>query len=713
MQYNTTNGSESATNDDDYAESVLRKIENEQRLAKKRKFAKISEGFSLFTYFFFIIIRIVLVFVPQYGYIHPDEFFQSSEVISGEVFELEHTRTWEFNSTMPIRSYAIPFFYLKIPMVVLKFILMFTKMLLGVDLLTSYIILIFPRIIICLISFLNDYSIYQICRAYNLKYDIRLVTFASSAVVLTFGIRTFSNTIEMTLCSLLLYLVSDCMILSNTVIYQKEFLEEKYENAKNISERVKYFKMRMSLPHHSYSKCAMISSICVIGIFNRPTFICFGLPLVFFWMLRGMGISRTVTFTDFNLRMLFFITSALPSFFIIVIIDSLYYGYLSLAQIYIMDISIYSFLVTPVNFIRYNINSSNTAAHGEHPKWLHFLINIPILYNILGIIAVVSFLNMFYKFCRKEYQNLPQTQSFVFMMTSAIFAPIFMLSFFNHQEPRFLIPITAPLILLHSPKLITGVNISNYLRESNWYLVRFFGSYVNISVRGRVILKIWYMMNIIFTIFFGFIHQAGVVQLTDYMSSYYHHENMKQIHLVTSHIYSIPESLLVIPNSNIILTNPETGLKYKSSRRFFIYEYGSMDIEQMFKRMKIVLDAAELKLRMKNVNYDVFIAIPSSQAYELNQMFYKHQQLITYKEEQIFYPHLSTEAFPNFYTTIHPCEINTNVDELDETCSLENYDDIKDQWTTAGVLRRVSLTAHQFGLALYKVEIRRKKPKFS
>jgi phosphatidylinositol glycan class Z len=119
--------------------------------------------------------------------------------------------------------------------------------------------------------------------------------------------------------------------------------------------------------------------------------------------------------------MLFFILSGLPAFCAIVIVDSLYYGYLSLAQIYIMDISIYSFLVTPVNFIRYNINPSNTAAHGEHPRFLHLIVNIPLLFNILGIISIVSFANMAYKFCKKEFQDLPQTQSFVFVMTSAIF----------------------------------------------------------------------------------------------------------------------------------------------------------------------------------------------------------------------------------------------------------------------------------------------------
>lgn len=597
-------------------------------------------------------------------------------------------------------------------MIILKFVLIYTKVLFGTDLLSTYLLLVFPRLIMCIISFVNDYSVYKICRAYNLKYDVRLVTLASSGVMLTFGTRTFSNTIEMALCSMLLYIVSDCMIISNTVIYQKEFLEDKYEKSRNTGDRVKYFKMRMSLPHHSYSKCAILSSICVIGVFNRPTFICFGLPLVFFWMLRGMGTSKTVTFFDFNLRMLFFILSGLPSFLIIVIIDSLYYGYLSLAQIYIMDISIYSFLVTPVNFIRYNINSSNTAAHGEHPRWLHLLINIPLLYNILGLITIFSFGNMFYKFCKKEFQNLPQSQSFVFMMTSAIFSPVFLLSFFNHQEPRFLIPITLPIILLHSPKLITGVNLTNYLRESDSNLIRLISNYANVTISGRFILKIWYTMNIVFTLFFGFIHQAGVVQLTDYMSIYYQQKPTTQIHLVTSNVYKIPETLFVIPNSNILYTNPETGMKYKSARKFFLYEYGSMSTDLMFKRMKIILDAAEMKQKLKNIKYEVFIVIPSSKAYELNQIFYKHQLIISYREENIFYPHLSTEAFPNIYTTSHPCEINTNVDELDETCNLENNEDYLEEFSLASILRRTSSIVHQFGLVLYKVEIKRKKETF-
>lgn len=42
------------------------------------------KNLSLITYFCFVVIRIALVFLPQYGYIHPDEFFQTSEIVSGK-----------------------------------------------------------------------------------------------------------------------------------------------------------------------------------------------------------------------------------------------------------------------------------------------------------------------------------------------------------------------------------------------------------------------------------------------------------------------------------------------------------------------------------------------------------------------------------------------------------------------------------------------------
>lgn len=189
--------------------------------------------------------------------------------------------------------------------------------------------------------------------------------------------------------------------------------------------------------------------------------------------------------------MLFLILSGLPALFIIIFIDSMYYEYLSFGSIYSLEVSLYNFVVTPLNFIRYNINPENTAAHGEHPMYLHVLVNIPLLYNILGVISICSFGQMCYKFCKKEFQDLPRSQSFVALMNSAIFVPILLLSFINHQEARFLIPVTMPLILLHAPKLITGVNCTGFLLESKNKWVKLIGTKVQIKISGKNILKIW------------------------------------------------------------------------------------------------------------------------------------------------------------------------------------------------------------------------------
>lgn len=586
-----------------------------------------------------------------------------------------------------------------------KTVSLFSKMFLGIELLSSYSLLVFPRLIMCLISFMNDYSVYKICEIYNLKKDIRLMTLASSGVILTFGSRTFSNTIEMALCSILLYIVSECMIHSNTVIYQKEFLEEKYAESEKIGDRVKYFKMRMSLPHYSYRKCFILATLCVLGIFNRPTFVLFGMPIVFHWMLRGMG-SKSVSFLDFNLRMLLFIASGIPVFCVIVLIDSLYYGYLTMAQIYIFDITIYNFLVTPVNFIRYNINPENTGAHGEHPKWLHMLVNIPLLFNIIGVIALFSFGTMFYKFCKKEFQNLPQSQSFVSLMTSAVFIPVLLLSLFNHQEARFLIPITVPIIMLHSPKLITGINVTSFLKESQLTVVRYISNYVNITISGKLIMKLWYASNIIFTLFFGFVHQGGAVKMANHFSKVYQAlDSTTQIHLITSHIYNIPESLFVLPSARLMYSNANSGQKYRMPRRFFIHEYGGMDLEAMFFKMKLLLDVSEMKATAKKQTYNIYLAIPTSKSFDLKQLFFKHHSLIAYSEENIFYPHLSTEAFPTLHS-IHPCEMSTDVDELDRTCSLADYEEYQDTYSVSSILRKISSVTHQFGLAVYKIEVK-------
>ncbi|XP_055537840.1 GPI mannosyltransferase 4 [Wyeomyia smithii] len=666
------------------------------------------EETSLVSYYILCFLRVVLVFVPQTGYIHPDEFFQSVEVIVGDEYGLEVTRTWEFNNTFPIRSITLPYFGLKLPFSFLRFLSMYTKYYFGINLRGSYVTLVFPRFLMVALSFVNDWSLQKICTAYGLQSQFRLLTLASSYVMLVYSTRTFTNSIEMALCSLLLYIVSDCMIHSNTVIYQKEFLEEKYQKARNNVEKVKLYKLKSSLPRHSLNKCALVATLCVAGVFNRPTFLLFGMPLVFHWLLRGMG-TRTVSFADFNARIVTFVLSALPALVFFIVVDSFYYGYLTPAELERMEIGIDNFVVTPLNFIRYNINSENTKQHGVHPYYLHLLVNIPVLYNVLGVIAVVSFFTIMYRFASNELTNLPRAQSFVGLMLSAIFFPIFMLSSINHQEPRFLLPITLPLVLLYAPKLKSGF-CSSYPFKIRSRFKDFLYNYV-LSTRSssRYLFQVWYSTNLALTLFYGFIHQGGVYQLAAHFA---HHIELRsattQIHLVTSHIYSMPQCFLNLPSSQTLLINPANGQKYRRGKQFFLYEYGSMELPELYRKVKLILDISEMKAISSNQKYELYLAIPSSLAEELNDVFHNRTTaLVKHSQVTVFYPHLSLEAPPKMLGQ-HLCGINTDLDELGDTCPIYAHEDEQNPYSLARILRQFSSLAHQFGLILYRIEVRKR-----
>lgn len=69
-------------------------------------------------------------------------------------------------------------------------------------------------------------------------------------------------------------------------------------------EKVRLNRLRKLLPGHSFSRCILISTITVLGVFNRPTFLAFAFTPVFFWLHRGLG-SRHIGLPEFHLRILF------------------------------------------------------------------------------------------------------------------------------------------------------------------------------------------------------------------------------------------------------------------------------------------------------------------------------------------------------------------------------------------------------------------------
>lgn len=636
-------------------------------------------------YWILAALRILLTLVPQNGYIHPDEYFQSIEVISGDRFDIDVYKPWEFNATFPIRTIFIPQMIVGTSYALLKFLSPYAFYIFGTTLISPYYLLVFPRLFICILSFVSDYCLYKICCMCGQNYKVRLITFASSYVMLTYATRVFSNSLELILTSLLLYYTAQCMVFSEKVIIQSDYLSSKYDEAKNGVERVKYYKLLGSLPPHSLNHCFKIATITIIGLFNRPTFIAFAFPPIFFWLQRGLG-SRNIGFLHFHIRIFIFIICSIPTAIFFIIVDSFYFGYLTMGEIGNLDISMNNFVVTPLNFLKYNVNSKNLETHGLHPRFLHFLLNIPLLYNVLGIIGLFTFARMSFSGLKGRWLELPRIQSIVGLMTLSFILPIALLSLFPHQEPRFIIPVILPLVFLYAPKLnhVSGVDTVSHIKQNDktHHMPQKISKLTKLQV-------IWYSCNLILCLFYGFLHQGGVYPLTSHISAELKAKpHLTHIHLYTSYTYPIPTALLHLRNTQ--KTYVSGNHKYRLTKDFYLYEQGSKNISEIHNSIMLKLQECEENFKFKRIPYRLYYAVPYSAMNEFAEYSQNNSLLFNYYIKQIFYPHISTEKLPLLNAML-------------EYINLQNISFFRTRSFTE-FINDISIVFQQFRLVLIKIE---------
>lgn len=197
----------------------------------------------------------------------------------------------------------------------------------------------------------------------------------------------------------------------------------------------------------------------VFGFFNRITFPAFllipGLRLIPYFWRKPLALTATIS-------------SALFTAFIAISLDTAFY---SSQQISWTDL-IWHPIITPYNNLMYNISPSNLAQHGIHPWYQHILFNIP---QLIGPAAILLF-----------------TRPHLSLRLYSAISGISVLSIFQHQEARFLLP-TIPLIL-SSVRLPHQRNVL------------------------RVWTVTWIVFNLIFGTLMGIYHQGGIVPAQVFMS---------------------------------------------------------------------------------------------------------------------------------------------------------------------------------------------------
>ncbi|CAF0881631.1 unnamed protein product [Adineta steineri] len=538
-------------------------------------------------YFIGVIIRIIWTLVyPQQGYIHPDEFFQGPEVVFDDIFLTNLTRTHEFNPAAPLRSVAILYLLYGLPVSILSWL----SSLLHWSSVPFHLKLIFPRATILSLSLCSDILFYRLIKNFypNFKskqYGIIMNYYGIAHVLVVFFTRTLSNSFEAFLFLTLIYLITVNVSSLLTIII-------------NTSDH-----KTIVLNRHLILTSSLIGCVCSLGIFNRPTFPAFAIVPLIYWFTNIIPtMNHSFRFQLLLSRIISFIIGAfILTSSLIISFDSYYYNN---GLSFIVDLK-NRLIICPLNFILYNIDSTNLDKHGLHPPWLHFIVNATILYGPLHICTVLWCLINISSikqngqwiinriFNRRSIIEIEQSTSPLLLYLYLV--PFIPLSTFPHQEPRFLLPLLFPLILFIVPLLITH-NLHQY------------------------IFRLWMIFNISIAIIFGHLHQGGLLPALQYFHNSPLLTSNKNF-LVTYHTY-MPPGYLTIPMSK--------------------FEY-----EQKFETAIIDLKGAkreEFDLTIENIfnknllnNLQVFVILPSTFQTDL---IYLKQQKYSFHLLKQFRPHL-------------------------------------------------------------------------
>lgn len=211
-------------------------------------------------------------------------------------------------------------------------------------------------------------------------------------------------------------------------------------------------------PHKTLSAvCCVLAFLGVLGVFNRITFPAF-LVVPLAQMLPGLYRKP--------LRIPIMLAAGLLTLIIAITMDTEFYTGVRPHLRRLCSTSV----ITPWNNLRYNADNTNLAQHGLHPFWQHFAANLPQLIGPAFPVVLLS--------SRKNT-----------LFWSAILG-ISLLSFFPHQEPRFLLP-AIPLLL----------------------------STANVPKRAtRSLTSLWFIFNVLAAVLFGIYHQGGAVPVQGWIS---------------------------------------------------------------------------------------------------------------------------------------------------------------------------------------------------
>lgn len=313
------------------------------------------------------------------SYIHPDEHFQSFEVLTASIFNYTTSPPWEFASTLPARSFG-PLYLFYGP---LLYFIRFTGIV-STPIHIWYLV----RLQNVLLGWVfTDMCIHRMLPTKPERIKGIFFTLTSYAT-LVFQSHTFSNSIETILVLFCVYVVDELRF----VVELKE---------PRLLEKPQKFRLWWF-------------GVCVaVGVFNRITFPAFLILPVWFLMRYFAAKPADLIYAASG-----FIIASVG----LILTDTILFK-TPFESILSQPLNWSNYVVTPLNNLLYNSNYDNLALHGIHPYYNHLLVNLP---QLLGPgLVFLLFKNKYWK-----------TTPFVSLVSGVLF-----LSLVPHQELRFLLPV--------------------------------------------------------------------------------------------------------------------------------------------------------------------------------------------------------------------------------------------------------------------------------
>jgi phosphatidylinositol glycan class Z len=334
-----------------------------------------------------------------------------------------------------------------------------------------------------------------------------------------------------------------------------------------------------------------------------------------------------------------------------VIADSLYYKRLT---------------ITPLNNALYNMKTKNLAEHGLHPRWLHTIVNLPLFFGPVALIAHVKAMLCLRRLCcsknkiASKSNSVQHAQPFVEkrslsgtidveeLCLGCIISGVGMLSIAPHQEPRFLVPLVTPLALLCAS---VGARWRSTTRKHDIKKEEGAGSsarrgkrFSAVRRKGSCPIMLWILFNVALCAFYGVLHQGGLLRAV----------------------------LLLGSRSNTLNAPPSQAFFFKTHMppRFILTNRGAPG-EPGYCQIADLKGAPVEELRAALRDRDkssaalewggkVYVIAPASVQLDRDPVLGKCLQMDT-----TFWPHLSTEDWPK---TVG--EMTLNMFVYDKMCAL-------------------------------------------